>query len=54
MLFFWILSLNENFIRKKMKIETRLCELLNEQESNSALLANCIGDLGKKYDSYLS
>ena len=27
---------------------------LNEQDSKNALLANCIRNLGKKYDSYLS
>ena len=41
-------------IRKKKKIKIRSYELLNSQESNNTLLANCIEDLGRRYDSYLS
>ena len=53
-LFFSIISFNQNFIRKKIKTKIRLREFLNKQESNSALPANCIGDLDSKYGSYLS
>ena len=41
-------------IRKKKKTRIRSHELLNSRESNDTLLANCIGDLGRRYGSYLS
>ncbi len=37
-----------------MKIKTRSRELLNSQKSSGAPLANRVGDLGRKYGSYLS
>ena len=33
---------------------TRSHKLLNEQESSGTLLANCVEDFSRKYDSYLS
>ncbi len=53
-LFFSIFSLNQNFIRTKVKARTRSHELLNGQESSDAPLANRVGDWGRKYGSYLS
>ncbi len=37
-----------------MKIGRRSYELLNKQESSRVFMINCIGDLGRKYGSYLS
>ena len=51
MLFFKILSLNQNFIRIKMKMGTRLHKFLNNQKFCGTLLANCVGDLGREYVS---
>ncbi len=47
-------SLNQNFIRKKMKTGTRSRELLNSRESSDGLLTNRVRDLDRKYSSYMS
>ncbi len=53
-IFFSIFFFNKNSIRKKMKTTTKTPKYLNSQESNGALLADCVRDLGRKYSSYLN
>lgn len=48
------LFFNQHDIGKQMKIVTWSQELFNSQESSDAVLVHCMGDLCRKYDSYLN